>query len=68
MWGGSCDLLRVAALPSKRRDPCSATCGAGLSKKRVEDPRDPCGCAGYARPRYEGFSRGILLLLLLSQP
>ena len=35
-------LLRVAALPSKRRDPCSEICEAGLSKKWGEAPRDPC--------------------------
>ena len=38
MLGCHGPLLRVAALPSKRRDPFSETSGAGLSKKWVEDP------------------------------
>ena len=40
--GSSCCLLRVAAQPYLRRDPCSASNGADLSKKRDEGPRDPC--------------------------
>ena len=52
MWGGSCDLLRVAAQPYLRRDPCSEIKGLACPRKGVEDPRDPGSeIKGYACPR-----------------
>ena len=55
VWGGNCDLPCVAALPSKRRDPCSESNGAGLSKKRDEVPRDPCSATcGAGLPKKRG--------------
>ena len=41
MLGCRCPLLRVAAQPYLRRDPCSEIKGLACPRKGVEDPRDP---------------------------